>query len=92
MKGESRDFAATVAAAQGEPAAAPASGPVVNVNCAGSGAADSEALPSFSQAADQYLTEETKPLFLVPLWVWLLVGAAGAAWWFWGRKHISIKW
>ena len=81
MKGESRDFAATVAAAQGQGAAAPAA-PVVNIDCAGAGAAG--ALP---QTAD-----ETGPAFLVPLWVWLLIAGAGAAWWFWGRKHISIKW
>ena len=63
-------------------------GPQLVVNCAGPMAADS-ALPSFQAQADQYLAEETKPFFAIPIWVWIAI-AGGAAWYFWGRKHWKI--
>jgi hypothetical protein len=88
-----KDYAATLDPRAGQqrtgPQLVPPRGSVINVNCGG--AADSaSALDSFESQADQYLGEQTKPLFSVPLWVWLGIAGLGAAWWFWGRKHFKI--
>jgi hypothetical protein len=61
--------------------------PTFTVNC-DSGSKGSGFLPELTSETDQFLAEGAKPLFLIPFWAWALLGAAGAAWWFWGRHHI----
>ena len=62
------------------------SGGSITVNCSAPGSDSGGFLPELTNETDKYLAEGAKPLFIIPLWAWLALGAAGA-WWFWGRHH-----
>ncbi len=70
--------------------------PVFNITCGAPSSggdqipvAESSLLPNFAHQTDEYLAEGVAPFLSIPLWMW--IGLAGAAvWYFWGR-HQNIK-